>query len=223
MSFPALTAGEPRAIVLVIGYEDAFEQLRALRPLEGAALLCVECRDWYADLSPWPAPACFRGEPAFSGGADAFLGALEQALCRARAELRAPAAPAVLAGSSLAGLFALYAMYKSSAFQMAASVSGSMWFDGFLDFARLNALKRRDARIYLSLGDREEFAKNARLACVGERTRALYAHLKSAGAQTQLDMNPGNHFAEPIPRMLRALKWLLGGEQRDSHRPDLSV
>ncbi len=39
-----------------------------------------------------------------------------------------------IAGYSLAGLFALWAVYQTGLFDRAASVSGSLWFDGFLTF-----------------------------------------------------------------------------------------
>ena len=37
-----------------------------------------------------------------------------------------------IAGYSLAGLFALYALYKTDAFTRVASMSGSLWFPGIM-------------------------------------------------------------------------------------------
>ena len=52
------------------------------------------------------------------------------------AEALLPGAPAWrgLAGYSLAGLFALYALYQTDVFARAASMSGSFWFEGIMEY-----------------------------------------------------------------------------------------
>lgn len=73
-----------------------------------------------------------------------------------------------IAGYSLAGLFALWSVYQTDLFDRAASISGSLWFDGFLEFMKANTPKVKF--IYLSLGDKEKAAKNPRLAAVEDCT-----------------------------------------------------
>ena len=314
--FPAPFAGAP--VAYVIGGFERAEETAAAWATPRATLAFIDCPDWNRDLSPWPAPACFRGGEAFSGEADRFLNELlteilpgvESALAArpvfANGEATPPAAASVtcarsaeaprdakspaaapvayaqnaeaprdakspaaaseifarsdedardakspaaasaicarsdedardtkvpaaasaicarkgdartnvkaasraIVGVSLAGLFGVYALYRTDAFSLCASVSGSLWFDGFSDFMDSNAMLARPEKIYLSLGDREEYTRNPRLRPVGEATRAASARFTSLGIETRIEMNPGNHFAEPVPRMIRALDWL---------------
>ena len=172
-------------------------------------LLVVDPGDWNDSLSPWPAPACFRGGGAFGGHADRFLQALTESILPA-AERKLGLAPTrrALCGYSLAGLFALYALYRTDRFTHIASASGSLWYDDFLDFLRANAPRVPNARVRLSLGDREEFTKNPRLAAVGSATRETVQILRSQHLDVTLTMNPGNHFFEPDARLSRLIEAL---------------
>lgn len=51
------------------------------------------------------------------------------------------------------------------AFTGIAAVSPSVWFEGRGEYAKTNDIQTE--KVYLSLGDREEKAKNKRLAAVG--------------------------------------------------------
>ena len=172
-------------------------------------LLVVDPGDWNDSLSPWPAPACFRGGGAFGGYADRFLQTLtESILPAAERELGLAPTRRALCGYSLAGLFALYALYRTDRFTHIASASGSLWYDDFLDFLRANAPRVPNARVRLSLGDREEFTKNPRLAAVGSATRETVQILRSQHLDVTLTMNPGNHFFEPDARLSRLIEAL---------------
>ena len=61
------------------------------------------------------------------------------------------------------------------------------------------------------LKEREERARNAALARVGDATRAQYAALLvDAGiADTTLVWHPGGHFDQPDARMIAGFAWLL--------------
>ncbi len=173
------------------------------------SLLVVDPGDWNDSLSPWPAPACFRGGGAFGGHADRFLHTLTASvLPAAERELGLAPVRRALCGYSLAGLFALYALFRTDAFTHIASASGSLWYDGFLDFLRMNAPRVPDARVRLSLGDREEFTKNPRLASVGSATREAERILRGLKIDVTLTMNPGNHFSEPDARLSRLIESL---------------
>ena len=172
-------------------------------------LLVVDPGDWNDSLSPWPAPACFRGGGAFGGYADRFLQTLtESILPAAERELGLAPTRRALCGYSLAGLFALYALYRTDRFTHIASASGSLWYDDFLDFLRANAPRVPNARVRLSLGDREEFTKNPRLAAVGSATRETVQILRSQHLDVTLTMNPGNHVFEPDARLSRLIEAL---------------
>ena len=176
---------------------------------EGVALFAADDYDWNADLSPWPAKACFKGGDDFAGKAPERLKWLVQAVPLAEAELPGVQnAPRALLGYSLAGLFAVWAMGECDVFGCAASVSGSLWYDGFLGHLQERAACFAGKAVYLSLGDREAKTRNPRLACVQEAAEAARDVLSAAGARCVFELNPGNHFHDPTGRCARAAAWL---------------
>ncbi len=112
-----------------------------------------------------------------------------------------------IGGYSLAGLFALWAAYQTDLFAGAAAASPSLWFPGFADYMKEHALKT--SRVYLSLGDKEEKARNPVTAAVGDRVRAAYSLLKEQGAECVLEWNEGNHFKDADLRTARAFSWII--------------
>ena len=122
----------------------------------GLALAAISGVDWNRELSPWPAPKAFRGSDDFSGAAPAFLRKLTGHIVPL-VENRLDFTPSsrAIAGYSLAGLFALWAVFEADTFDRAASVSGSLWYDGFLEHMNTSILRDGVERVYLSLGDRE--------------------------------------------------------------------
>ncbi len=176
------------------------------------SLAAVEVRDWGRDLTPWPAPPAFGGDEPYGGGADAYLRELtERILPEILRALPAEPAFAALVGYSLAGLFALYAPFRTDAFARIASVSGSLWYPGFEAFARESAWARRPDCVYLSLGDREARTRNPAIAPVERNTRALAEFLTAQCIPTTLEMNPGGHFDHPDLRLARGVARLLAG------------
>ena len=196
-------------------FATAIEVRRILRervsPDHMPVLVSVEGADWDRDLSPWPAEGVFRGQRFTGGGEDyleRFTGELIPAL-----EGKLPRMPRrrILAGYSLAGLFSLWAAYRCDRFDAIASVSGSLWYDGFLDFMRENAVSTSVKGIYLSLGDREKNAKNPRMAKVEETTGEAAALLRErTGLPVPFELNPGGHFRDVPERIARALVYLVG-------------
>ena len=112
-----------------------------------------------------------------------------------------------IGGYSLAGLFALWAAYQTDTFDGVAAASPSMWFPGFADYMKENEI--RTDTVYLSLGDKEEKARNPVMATVGDRIREAHALLKEQGANCILEWNKGNHFKDTDLRTARAFAWVL--------------
>jgi len=175
--------------------------------------VAVGTNEWNSDYSPWPAPPVMKGEPPFTGRAPGMLRWLTQELIPA-VELKYSALGTprgrFIAGYSLAGLAALYAMYITDAFGACASCSGSLWFDGWADYMAASR-PHPGSRIYLSLGKTEEKTKNARMAAVGDVTRAAHSLLSRDGSVdgTALVFNDGGHFSNIPGRVARAVAWLL--------------
>lgn len=199
-----------RAVVYVPGGDAA-----ALLPLiggAGVALAVLDGFDWNACLTPWRAPGAFRGGADFAGGADGFLdGLIGSVIPRAEAALGFAPAFRALAGYSLAGLFALYAATRTDAFPRVASVSGSLWYDGFASHMDAWTPKTLPERAYLSLGDRESAGKNARLASVGAQTERVRARLTALGVPTRFEWERGGHFGDAPARTARGILHLIGG------------
>ncbi|MBQ2117792.1 MAG: esterase [Clostridia bacterium] len=168
--------------------------------------------DWNSALSPWEAPPVF-GDAAFGGGAQATLSRIGEALLPAlRAScLPAPGARYFLSGYSLAGLFALFAGYRSSAFYGVAAVSPSVWFPSWDRLAREERMRAK--RVYLSLGDREDRTRHPVMRTVSERIRLEESLLLPALGRENvlLEWNGGGHFRDPEGRTAKGIRWLLKG------------
>lgn len=170
-------------------------------------LVSVPVEDWNASLSPWPAPAVRKGEKDFSGGADSFLPLLTDAVSRVEEKLSASPAERGLIGYSLAGLFSLYAAISTDLFSLAASVSGSLWYPGWLEWLQEQKI-REGSSVYLSLGNRESRAGSPLMRSVGTNTTQTLLWLRQQSCRSEYEVNPGGHFSDPIGRMAKAILWL---------------
>lgn len=180
--------------------------------LPAFTLIAYEAAEWNRDFSPWAASAVF-GKDDFTGEGVKILKWLEQfAIPYARTELyhNQKIVKHILAGYSLAGLFSLWAFYKSELFSGAISCSGSLWYPGWDTFMK-DVVSRGKSIVYLSLGDKEEHTKNRAMSIVGDRTRWQYEWLRSEKKvkACKLEWNKGGHFAEPEKRVAKGILWAL--------------
>ena len=113
-----------------------------------------------------------------------------------------------IGGYSLAGLFALWAAYQTDVFAGAVAASPSVWFPEFIDYMKANEIKVKN--VYLSLGDKEEKAKNPTMATVGDCIREAYAWLNEQGVNVTLEWNQGNHFKDADVRTAKGFTWVKG-------------
>ncbi|MGN0240100.1 MAG: hypothetical protein ACI4CS_00280 [Candidatus Weimeria sp.] len=119
----------------------------------------------------------------------------------------------IIGGYSLAGLFALWAAYQTDVFCAVAAASPSVWFPGFTDYMRENRIQAES--VYLSLGDKEEKARNPVMAAVGERIRESYELLKDQGIETILEWNHGSHFKDADKRTAKAFAWAINAARSE--------
>lgn len=195
---------ETSAIAVILGGVDRAEDIAARLPEDvGAAF--VGGIDWNGDLSPWAAPKAFKGEKDFSGGAEAFLNRLTGRVVPEISNQMQSGAPMILAGYSLAGLFAAWAATKTGRFQAMASISGSLWFDGFQEYLQHHPFLCRAA--YFSVGDKEKNTRSARMAVVEENTKKAAEKAALDGCETIFTLNPGNHFKDAAKRMADGVIW----------------
>lgn len=165
---------------------------------------------WNHDMAPWAAPSVFKGNTPFTGGADGYLELLTNEIVpRAEKLISAEILWRGLAGYSLAGLFAIYSLYKTALFSRAASISGSLWFPGFREYALSHEMKGRVEHLYLSLGDQECKTKNPYLKTVQENTEAIRDFYTQKGIDTTFACNPGSHFKNAAKRTAMGISWLV--------------
>ena len=178
-------------------------EVKEIRELAGSDfyLIALKVNDWNKDLSPWPAPPVFGDEPFGEGAAETLANVLEETRNRDKKYY--------IGGYSLAGLFALWTVYRTDLFSGAAAASPSVWFPGFVEFMKSNEIGTD--KVYLSLGDREERTGNPVMATVGDCIRECCDWFKAQGITCTLEWNKGNHFKNADKRTAKAFAWLLKG------------
>ena len=161
-------------------------------------------------MTPWYCPPISENDTQYTGGADEYLDLLlTQFLPNCRTVLHGEPRFTGIAGYSLAGLFALYAMYQCDTFDRVASMSGSLWFPGFKEYVLSHDLQKRPEKLYLSLGDREAKTRNPYLKTVQDNTEQIVSHYKQTGFDVTWELNPGNHFKEAALRSAKGIKAIL--------------
>ena len=186
----------------ISGIEQEFHAIQD-RTSEEFYMIAWRVNNWNDELSPWKAPPAF-GEEGFGDGASELLEKILE-YCSDKSKTY------YLGGYSLAGLFALWAAYESDVFSGIVCCSGSLWFPDWDHYVRNHVIQSK-CSVYLSLGGKEEKAKNKVMAAVGDRTRAQEGLLQedSMVESVVLEWNAGGHFADAGKRLAKGVKWMFG-------------
>lgn len=181
-------------------------------------LVTISNIDWNKEMSPWYMDKLFKAEEDYSGKADEYIWLLTSKIVpeiRTQVEKRfhKKISKFIIAGYSLAGLFAVYCLYKTNLFHQAISCSGSLWYPNFLDFAKENVFLGKPEKIYFSLGNKESKTRNELMAKVEENTKTLEQFYKMQGIQTIYEENEGNHFQDVSLRLAKGIYWSLKEEE----------
>lgn len=179
----------------------------------GFNLVTISGLHWNQELSPWPVETVVSRDDRFTGGAPELLPLLTgEVVPQVECLLEEPPTWRMLAGYSMAGLFAVWTAFQTDLFTRILSASGSMWYPGWLEYAREHQLAAPLRGAYLSVGEQESTARNAVLQTVGERTQAMATLLAERGIPAKFELNPGNHFKNPPLRVVKGIKWLLNNQ-----------
>lgn len=209
---PALPDSLP-VVYLHVHDGDGSEVLRLCHELgyREFVLAAIRPHCWNDDLTPWECPGLFADDAPFAGKAAEQLRLLESEIIP-RVEGDAPRKPEqrVLAGYSLAGLFATWACFNSASFRCVASASGSLWYPNFAGYAAASEFARKPTSAYFSLGSKEAHTPSRLLRNVAQGTRDVVELFEARGVPTVFEQNPGNHFKEPALRMAKGIAWALG-------------
>jgi predicted alpha/beta superfamily hydrolase len=205
-------AGKSGALLIVLNNfsgngSSIVEQMRRIgRP--DCSLLSIGGLNWDHDMAPWYYPPLTKKDTSCTGRADQYLEALlDRILTEALARTDGEPEYLGLAGYSLAGLFALYAMYRTDRFSRVCSMSGSLWFPDFREFALSQLLAGRPDRLYLSIGSREARSRIRMLQSVQDNTEFLADFYQRQGILYEL--NPGNHYQDADLRCAKGIAWIL--------------
>ncbi|MCD8286041.1 MAG: alpha/beta hydrolase [Clostridia bacterium] len=208
--FAGKESGSPA--IYINTFQGMGAQLRDALEAMGApdhTLVAISDVDWNRDMAPWAIPAIYPGDTPCTGGADAYLNEMQQDIIPFAERQTGTPAWRGLAGYSLAGLFAIYAMYNTDAFLRFGTMSGSLWFPDLLEYISTHEMRVEPACIYFSLGDKECKTRNKYLCVVQKNTDIIYGQYKEAGIRTVFTLNKGNHYREPIRRTADGLYWML--------------
>lgn len=173
-------------------------------------LVAISDLDWNHDMVPWDSPSAFKNAEPCTGGADDYLRLLtEEIIPTAEREIAGVPRWRGIAGYSLAGLFALYAIYQTDLFSRVGSMSGSLWFPSMKEYIFSHEPKRLPDYMYFSLGDKESKTRNPILRSVRQNTEEIQSFFQDKGIDTVFRLNPGNHYDHAAERTAAGLCWLL--------------
>lgn len=173
-------------------------------------LVAISDLDWNHDMVPWDSPPVFKNAAPCTGGANDYLRLLaEEIIPTAEKEIAGVPCWRGISGYSLAGLFALYAIYQTDLFSRVGSMSGSLWFPGIKEYIFSHEPKRLPDYMYFSLGDKENKTRTPLLRSVRQNTEEIHAFYQSKGIDTVFQLNPGNHYNHSVERTAAGLCWLL--------------
>ena len=167
----------------------------------GEELTIIPCipSSWENSLTPYETDNPLQKGRTFAGKADDFL---KDVMAVAST---CPATHRILAGYSLAGLFALYAGTKCSLFDSLVAGSPSLWYPSFMEYAQTHPLNPAIQYVYLSLGNQEAKVKNPIFQTIGQRMSEYCKILKEAQIPFRFDLNPGKHVNNVMERMAKGI------------------
>ena len=176
----------------------------------GPTIVVITGMDWQNVFSPWPAKGVPAGSPDFKGESLQFLATLQQSVIPQveRALNISPDVERTLVGVSMSGLFALWQWMLCDTFANIASLSGSFWYAGFLDWMRQRAIPKKTGRGFFLLGNLEDKSKVKAFDCVAANTEEILNLLREANVDVEFRSVPGNHYSNPIPRLELAFQAL---------------
>lgn len=188
--------------------EDLADGLKALSEKYAVSIVVIPGVNWNDELTPWPADGVFKKAKPFSGHASSFLDKLtNEMIPETEKRMGVVDAERTILGVSLSGLFAIWAAFNTDAFTNVISISGSLWYDGFVDWMSENTPFSQVQKVCMLLGEQEKNAKDKRMATVEERSILAANILKAkTNAAISFEVVEGTHFSPILPRLERAFE-----------------
>lgn len=173
-------------------------------------IVVVTGMDWQNVFSPWPAKGVPDGSPDFKGEAPEFLKVLQQRIIPQVETIFGLESDIerTLVGVSMSGLFALWQWILCDTFQNISSLSGSFWYDGFIDWLRYRTIPAKSGKAFFLLGNQEAHSKVKVFNAVEQNTQDIVSLLHTVDIGVKFESVPGNHYSNPIPRLEAAFSAL---------------
>lgn len=178
-----------------------------------AAVVSIPVSDWNDSLTPWPAAGFYESDPEFGGhGGETLRKLIDEAIPGIESRLGIAPKRRAICGYSLGGLFALYAFVDETLFDACACISGSLWYEGWMEHIRQIGPKedahagRRFA--FLSVGKKERKSGLPLFRCVEDNMMECSAILAECGCETSTVVGPGNHMQHIDERFGKAFEAL---------------
>ena len=186
--------------------------LNGLAEKYGVSLVVIDHVDWNDDLTPWPAVGVFKKAKPFGGKSAVFLDKLaNEVVPKTEQDLGIEGAERTLLGVSLSGLFAVWSAFNADTFANIISISGSLWYDGLVEWMKTQMPSPRLEKVCMLLGEKEKNAKDKRMATVEECTLAAANLIKEkTKAAVTFELVEGTHFSPIMPRLERAFEVVFG-------------
>ena len=169
----------------------------------GTTIVVITGMDWQNVFSPWPARGVPSGSPDFKGESPDFLNVLQHTVIpHIESALSYRTNPErTLVGVSMSGLFALWQWILCDTFTNIASLSGSFWYEGFMDWFKTHPVSHKVGTAFFLLGNQEAKSSIREFQTVGVNTATIIDFLKKEGVKVMFRSVPGNHYSNPIPRL----------------------
>lgn len=177
-------------------------------------LVTISNINWNKDLSPWYMNRLYKNDQDYSGDADLYINDLANVIIPKVNDIITnyigyKVLNYILAGYSLAGLFAIYSLYKTNIFSKIVSCSGSFWYPNFVKFVQKNKLSNIPNKVYFSLGNKEHKTNNVMMSKVKDNTLILKELYDNYGINTIYEENEGNHFKDINNRIAKGISSIL--------------
>ena len=213
------TAGTPAAVLIQLTARHERKTIdRELMLIEqgadiGFAFVAIDLQQWALGLMPWTDEAVSKDIEVGRHATDTLTFITRRLL--PYIDKRYGQLPCILGGYSLGGLFGLWAASECPHFDAVAAASPSVWIRGWDDYADTHPIM--SPKVYMSLGDREEHARNQRMAAVGDCIRRHHDRMVSqlGTANTVMEWNKGGHFDNEDQRMADAFLWCIRNIKTD--------
>ncbi len=205
-------AGSDRVAYILYPMDMLSGWIEAASEKYKATIVVITGMDWESVFSPWPAKGVPKGSPDFKGESPEFLKLLQTELIPTveKALGVSQNVERTLVGVSMSGLFALWQWMLCDTFRNIASLSGSFWYEGFIEWMRTRSIPSKSGKAFFLLGDKEALSKVTAFQSVGQNTQEIVSLLRANGIPTEFESVPGNHYSDAIPRLDKAFSALFG-------------